>query len=90
MRRIFKDDALQCTFLEPGYVKVPMLSSAEVAGIREALGHMRPDDAFVPKGRRTFTAPISTRTRTIGAASVNCFSRRSRLTSPNISRITCS
>jgi hypothetical protein len=54
VRRIFKDDALQRAFLEPGYVKVPMLSSAEVAGIREALGHMQPDDAFAPKGRRTF------------------------------------
>ena len=54
MRRIFKDDALQRAFLEPGYVKVPMLPPADVAAIREALAHMRPDDAFAPQGPRTF------------------------------------
>jgi hypothetical protein len=54
MRQIFKDDALQRAFLEPGYVKVPMLSPSEVAALHEALAHMRPDDAFAPQGPRTF------------------------------------
>ncbi len=54
MRRIFKDEALQGAFLEPGFVKVPMLSPAELATIRDALAQMRPDDAFAPKRGPTF------------------------------------
>jgi phytanoyl-CoA dioxygenase PhyH len=54
MRQIFRDDTLQRAFLEPGYVKVPMLSPPEVAAIRAALAQMRPHDAFAPQGPRTF------------------------------------
>jgi hypothetical protein len=50
MRKIFNHDLLENSFLETGYVRVPMLSESQVASILSEIGKMRPDDNFAPDG----------------------------------------
>ncbi len=48
MRKIFNNLALQQSFLDAGFVHVPMLSAEEVELILGALARLRPDDGFTP------------------------------------------
>jgi hypothetical protein len=48
MRRVFRDEAAQQAFERVGHMKMPLLSSAELAEIRALIGGLRPDDGFAP------------------------------------------
>lgn len=51
MRQVFADAGLQAEFSSQGYVKVPWLSTSEVAAVLAQLEMLRPDDNFTPDGR---------------------------------------
>lgn len=50
MRQIFFDEGLQERFMDRGFVRVPMLSSAEVAALLAEIPTLKPADGFAPKG----------------------------------------
>jgi len=54
MREIFNDNRLQEAFMESGFVRVPMLSEAEVAHLLSRLANLRPDDNFNPEGHEGY------------------------------------
>lgn len=57
MRKIFKDDNLQNSFLCKGYVRVPILSESQVLYILEELSKMHPDDNFTPGNPDSLNSP---------------------------------
>jgi len=50
MRQIFKNQQHQEDFIEKGYIKVPLLTPDEAAGLLEKLELLHPADRFTPDG----------------------------------------
>ena len=54
MRKIFSDSDLQSTFMERGFVQVPMLGPSEINAILAKLPELKPADDFAPSARNEF------------------------------------